>query len=80
MADQETYLNSSSIWRVLCRGIKKMIVEITSVKFWLLGFICFGISQKFIADTVGLGSALLLIGIREVPVDAIMNKVTSGLR
>ncbi len=52
----------------------------TSVKFLLLVFICIGIWQKFIQDSIGLGTALLIIGIREVPVDAIIGKLTGGLK
>jgi hypothetical protein len=30
-------------------------------------FICLGIWQKFIQDSIGLGTALLIMGIREIP-------------
>ena len=80
MADQEIFLESTSIGKIILRGLKKLATEMTSVKFLLLVFICIGIWLKFISDTVGLGTALLIIGIREVPVDAIIEKLTGGLK
>jgi len=44
-----------------------------------LASVFIGIWQKFIQDSLGLGTALLIIGIREVPVDAIIGKLTGGL-
>ena len=78
--DQEQYLEKTSTGQIILRGLKKLITEMTSVKFILLIFICVGIWQKFIQDTVGLGTALLIIGIREVPVEAILEKLTGGLK
>ncbi len=80
MEDQETYLNKVSIWEIMKRGFKKFLTEATSVKFLLLVFICLGVWQKFVTDSVGLGAALLIVGLREVPVDAIMEKLTGGLK
>ena len=57
---QETYLASSSFWDVTKRGAKKLMTEVTSVKFLLLVFVCIGVWQKFIGDSLGLGVALLL--------------------
>ena len=78
--DQEQYLERTSIGEIILRGLKKLITEMTSVKFILLIFICVGIWQKFIQDTIGLGTALLIIGIREVPVEVILEKLTGGLK
>ena len=80
MDDQEKYLKESSFWQIILRGLKKLITEMTSVKFLLLVFICIGIWQKFIQDSIGLVTALLIIGIREVPVEAIVGKLTGGLK
>lgn len=77
---QENYLKETSTWEITKRGLKKLLTEATSVKFLLLVFVCLGIWQKFISDTVGLGAALVIVGIREVPVDAIMDKLTGGLK
>jgi hypothetical protein len=52
----------------------------TSIKFHLFVCIRIGIWQKFIQNAMGLGTALLIIGIREVPVDAIIGKLTGGLK
>ncbi len=78
--DQEEYFEKTSIGRIILRGLKKLVTEMTSVKFLLLVFICIGIWQKFIQDSIGLGTALLIIGIREVPVDATIGKLTGGLK
>ena len=78
--DQEEYFEKTSVGRIINRGLKKLVTEMTSVKFLLLVFICIGIWQKFIQDSIGLGTALLIIGIREVPVDAIIGKLTGGLK
>ena len=78
--DQEEYFEKTSVGGIIFRGLKKLITEMTSVKFLLLAFVCIGIWQKFIQDSIGLGTALLIIGIREVPVDAIIGKLTGGLK
>lgn len=78
--DQEEYFEKTSVGGIVLRGLKKLVTEMTSVKFLLLVFICIGIWQKFIQDSLGLGTALLIIGIREVPVDAIIGKLTGGLK
>ncbi len=78
--DQEEYFEKTSLGGIILRGLKKLVTEMTSVKFLLLVFICTGIWQKFIQDSIGLGTALLIIGIREVPVDAIIGKLTGGLK
>ena len=78
--DQEDYFEKTSVGGIILRGLKKLVTEMTSVKFLLLVFICIGIWQKFVQDSIGLGTALLIIGIREVPVDAIIGKLTGGLK
>ena len=78
--DQEEYFEKTSVGGIILRGLKKLVTEMTSVKFLLLVFICIGIWQKFIQDSIGLGTALLIIGIREVPVEAIIGKLTGGLK
>ncbi len=78
--DQEEYFEKTSVGGIILRGLKKLVTEMTSVKFLLLSFVCVGIWQKFIQDSIGLGTALLIIGIREVPVDAIIGKLTGGLK
>ncbi len=77
--DQEQYLKETSAKEILRRGIKKVLGEMTSVKFLLLIFICVGIAFKWITDAVGLGAALVIVGLREVPVDAILSKLTGKI-
>ena len=48
--DQEQYLEGTPLGRIILRGIKKLVTEMTSTKFLLLVFICIGIWQKFIQD------------------------------
>ena len=80
--DQETYLKETKAKEIAVRGVKKLLTEITSIKFLLLCYVCVAIPFKWVSDTVGLGAALVLVGLREVPVDAIMgvltNKLTGG--
>jgi hypothetical protein len=76
MEDQETYLKQTSTKETIKRGIKKLIGELTSVKFMLLCFVCVGIAFKWISDVTGLSVALLLVGLKEVPLDQIFQKFT----
>jgi len=78
--DQDQYLETTSTGETILRGLKKLLTEMTSVKFLVLVFTCVGIWQKFITDSLGLGVALVIVGIREVPVDAIINKITGGIQ
>jgi len=78
--EQETYLNETSIWQILKRGIKKLVTEATSVKFLLLVFDCAGIWTGKIPTEAGLGFALLLTGLREIPMDAIVTKFTGTIK
>ncbi len=75
---QEAYLANSSLGAVVSRGVKKLMTEVTSVKFLLLVFVCLGVWKKFIGDSLGLGVALVIVGLREVPVDQIMAKLTGN--
>jgi hypothetical protein len=54
-------------------GIKKLLTEMTSIKFLLLIFNCIGIWQKFIQDSIGLVTGLLIFGIQEIPICGIKN-------
>ena len=47
----------------------------TSVKFLLLVFIGIGIWQRFISDSIGLGAALVVVGLREIDFDGLVRKV-----
>lgn len=78
--NQELYLKETTVREIIKRGFKKLFTEVTSVKFLLLVFVCLGIWRKFIGDSVGLGAALLIVGLREVPIDAIMAKLTGNLK
>lgn len=77
--DQEGYLKEATFKTIMSRAFKKVLSEMTSVKFLLLCFVCVGIALKWITDAVGLGTALVLVGFREVPVDAIVSKLTGKL-
>ncbi len=79
MDDQEAYLQKTGLLEVVKRGITKLVTEFSSVKFLLLIFVCLGVWFKVIGDALGLGTALILVGIREVPVDQIVNKITGRI-
>lgn len=72
MSNQEEYLSTTSAWEVIKRCIKKALLELTSVKFWLLCFICAGIWYRHITDYTGLIAALVLVGAREVQIESIL--------
>ena len=77
---QEQYLKESSVGGVIKRGVKKMVTEMSSIKFLLLVFVCLGMWQKFIDVSLGLGTALILVGLREVPVEQILARFTGSLK
>jgi len=76
---QEKYLTETSLWGVILRGIKKLATEFSSIKFLLLIFVCAGIWTKIISEGIGLGAALVLVGMREIPVDQIMAKISGKI-
>ena len=51
--------------KILVRGGKKMLVEITSLKFLTLIFIGYLTASKTIQDYIGVAAILALLGIRE---------------
>jgi hypothetical protein len=62
-------LKEMSVWDVIKRGTKKIILETTSVKFWgacFIGYLNYDIVMKKGAfDTFGIFAFLALLGIRE---------------
>jgi len=62
-------LKETTVWEVINRGTKKIIMETTSVKFWgacFIGYLNYDIVVKKGAfDTFGIFAFLLLLGIRE---------------
>ena len=78
MANQEEYLYEALFKDIIKRGLKKLMTEATSVKFLLLVFNCVGVWFGKISNEVGMSVALLLVGLREIPVDAIVAKLTGG--
>jgi len=75
MEEQERYLKETPFKYVIARGAKKLLTEMTSVKFLLLVFIGIGIWQRFISDSIGLGAALVVVGLREIDFDGLVRKV-----
>lgn len=76
--DQEKYLTETCTKQIAKRGLRKLLTEIASVKFLLLCYVCVGVPMKWIGDTLGLSTALVIIGMREVPIEAIIGKLTGG--
>lgn len=62
-------LKEMTIWDVISRGVKKAIIEITSVKFWgtcFVGYLNYRIVIETKAfDLFGIICFLTLLGIRE---------------
>ena len=65
--DQETYLNQTSIWQIVKRGIKKLITELTSIKTLFLAFLCVAMAYGWISDTIGIIGGLATLGVKEIP-------------
>lgn len=78
MADQEEYLNATSFKEIIKRGIKKLITELTSVKTLFLAFLCVAMAYKWIGDVAGIVGGLAVLGVKEVPLDIIVAKLTGG--
>jgi len=58
-------LQDSSFSQLFVRGLKKMVIELTSVKFLLLVFIGAITYFKICSDIVGISAMLALTGMRE---------------
>ncbi len=80
MDEQEKYLIETSFWQIVKRGVKKLATEATSVKFLLLVFVCVGLWYGKISSEIALSFALLLTGLREIPMDILMAKFTGGIK
>ncbi len=78
--EQEIYLNETSTWQILKRGFKKLLTEATSVKFLLLVFVCIAMWCGKVIPEIALSFALLLTGLREIPMDALMAKFTGAIK
>jgi hypothetical protein len=75
MDDQEKYLAETPLlWSknsIICRGIKKLITELTSVKTLFLAFLCVAMAHKWIGDIAGIVGGLAVLGVKEVPPEAL---------
>jgi hypothetical protein len=71
--DQEAYLKVTSTKDILIRGGKKIITEITSVKTLALGGIFVLLFLQKIDAMWGIIGITTLTGVREIPIDAIVN-------
>jgi len=65
--DQETYLNCTSLPKIILRGTKKVITELTSLKTLFLAFLCVALWFNKIGDTVGIVGCLATLGVKEIP-------------
>lgn len=67
--DGEIDFEKTSFKEILARGVKKMIVELTSVKFLLLIFLGYITIKYLIKEStlfgIAIGAMLLLVGIKE---------------
>ena len=58
-------LNAITVWQVVKRGVKKFLMELTSVKFLGLVFIGFLMYRRILDGSLGLMGMLAILGIRE---------------
>lgn len=65
----EVDISNMTVCEVAKRGIKKILMELTSVKFLLLVFVGYVTAKHLTGDAVrlsiGIASMLLLVGIKE---------------
>ena len=80
MEDQETYLKEASLKGIFMRGIKKLLTELSSVKTLFLAFLCVAMAYKWIGDIAGIVGGLAVLGVKEVPIDIIISKLTGGTK
>lgn len=77
MEDQETYLKTAKVKDILVRGFKKMLTELTSIKFLAMGGIfCLLIYGK-VDSLAGIVEILAILGIRDLP-ESIIQRISGG--
>ena len=79
--DQETYLKKTSFQVVITRGLKKLIVELSSIKTLFLAFICIAVAKNWISDMWGIIGGMAVMGVKELPsniFEIIINKIGIG--
>ncbi len=75
MANQEEYLKTVGFKEIIIRGFKKMLTELTSVKFLAMGGIfCLLIYGK-VDSLAGIVGILAILGIRDLP-ESIIQKIS----
>lgn len=77
--DQEEYLSNTSFGKIVVRGIKKLVTELTSIKTLFLAFLCVAMAYKWIGDMAGIVGGLATLGVKEVPTEvfqAVIQKIT----
>jgi hypothetical protein len=74
-------IKEMTVWDVFKRGLKKVIIECASVKFWAAIFVGYAnwhiIKSKDEFDLFGMGAFLVLLGIREAA-DLLQRKQGGG--
>lgn len=58
-------VNGSSFKKIGIRGLKKLLIDLTSLKFLTLVFVGYLTVSRVVTDFVGVGAMLALLGIRE---------------
>ena len=61
------------VGKIIIRGMKKVLFEITSIKSLLLIFVCIGSWKGFVEDTIAIAAALALVGFKEIPLENIFS-------
>ena len=85
MDDQEKYLNETPLAcgknSIGLRGLKKLVIELTSVKTLFLAFLCVAMAFKWISDYAGIIGGLATLGVREIPTEVftgLIQKILPG--
>jgi len=77
MEEQENYLQKATFKEIIIRGTKKVLTELTSVKFLAMCGIFALMAYNKIGDVAGIVGILAILGIRDLP-ESIIQKINGG--
>jgi len=64
---QEEYISNTPFWTIVFRGIKKVVIEMTSIKTIFLTFICVAAWCDKVSDMWFIVGGLATLGVKELP-------------
>ncbi len=77
MDDQEAYLKTVGVKEIIIRGVKKMLTELTSVKFLAMGGIFCLLVYGKVDSLTGIVGILAILGIRDLP-ESIVQRISGS--